>query len=146
MKRVQIYRNLHKPGFFTAQSCMKDTYGLKIGEGKFMVIDDAKFVVRPGGLKKTRETGQRNVHAFVRGNWVNEDQSEKWLNWFRMNEYYMRPVYYNPHKVDSFIDTKNGQPIHNAWRVFALGSRVYVIDECWKTPMHLSGMPYKEAA
>jgi hypothetical protein len=33
----------------------------------FLVLSDVKFVVRRAGAKKAKETGVRNVHAFVEG-------------------------------------------------------------------------------
>jgi hypothetical protein len=65
LQKVDIYRNLHKPGYFS----IKDrSTGRVFMHRTCFFIRDVKFVVQPGGLRRARLTGQRNVHAFVRGN------------------------------------------------------------------------------
>lgn len=66
--RADVYWNFHKDTY--AIRCMEpghDKYGIVTGYADGVIIDNAEFVVQAAGLKKARETGKRNVHAFVRG-------------------------------------------------------------------------------
>lgn len=45
-------------------------YGRVVDHADRVLIDDPEFVVQPAGLERLRESGRRNVHAFVRGELV----------------------------------------------------------------------------
>ena len=89
-----------------------------------VIVGDARFVVNSGRLK-VRETGQKNVHAYVRGVAdLNEpvpgadvlSVREKW-----------REVTYNPHVHDSFVYAKSGNPVHAARMVALTDGKAYVL-------------------
>lgn len=109
--RVEVYRNLHK-GCYSIRH-----RGKVIGHAASVQIDDAQLVVQKAGQKRTRETGQKCVHAFVRG--TLKDTSSTDIHSPEDSE----PLKYNPHKMDTF-QTFEGCPVHKAEQVF-LGPRSF---------------------
>lgn len=88
-----------------------------------VVMKDVKFSVQPAGLKRFREQGQKNVHAFVRGeiiadhgNQIPKDRKTAWL-W--------REAYYNPAVTDTFVDRQTGEPLSEADAAYLIGNKVY---------------------
>ena len=71
--RVEVYYNLHKNVFSVRHK------GRVIQHTKMAVIKDAEYVVRPAGRAKVLREGKKNVHAFVRGEWLGMDLS--WKPW-----------------------------------------------------------------
>jgi hypothetical protein len=80
-----------------------DRYGLVVAHESKVHISDAEFVVNANGRERARETGVRNVHAFVRGEW---DESEKLL--------YGESVAYNPFEYDHFVHAESERPVESA--------------------------------
>ena len=60
---VDVYFNVTKKVF----SIRKD--GVVIAHRSNLFLTRSKFIVNKGGQKRVRETGHKNVHAFVRGMW-----------------------------------------------------------------------------
>ena len=59
--KVEVYYNLHRHLFSIRHK------GKVIGHRRYVSLSDVTFAVQPAGRKKVLETGQKNVHAFVRG-------------------------------------------------------------------------------
>lgn len=79
-KKVKVYRNLNKNTFSIVQNNKVVAYSNKI------TLKKCKLNVRQGGNKRVKDTGLKNVHAFVEG--------------FIMGFYYITYPYrlsYNPH-------------------------------------------------
>ena len=114
--RIEVYRNLHKDCFSVRKNgrVVKYIYD----EGEYLHMRDVKFVVQPAGRAKVLRERRKNVHAFVRGTYVNPMESaEAWQ--YRAS--------YNPYKMDSFFTTFGGSdtPIHSAKRVTISRGKVY---------------------
>lgn len=138
-KRVEVYRNLHKQNF-TVRSAGRENRGRKIGSGSLIVIDNADFVVQPGGRKRAVETGQRNVHAFIRGEW-NESVCPYFADWFECHMHYAEEVTYNPFNNDSFVMKRRPNiEAHSHWRVILFNNRAYIMGREWWVPMSLNGV------
>ena len=60
--KIDCYRNLRKPGYF---SCRKK--GLVCGYGKLIILKNPEFIVSQAGYERFKRQGVRNVHAWVRG-------------------------------------------------------------------------------
>ncbi len=60
---VKIYRCLHRKG--TVFSIQQN--GKVIGHSSNISLQNVSFTVNPSGKRRAIQTGQRNVHAFVRG-------------------------------------------------------------------------------
>lgn len=81
-----------------------------IAHRDLIVLAGCTFVVQPAGLRKVRETGVKNVHAFVRGTEVEAPGGNDVAHWWQ--------VRYNPHVHDTFMRVmympNREQPIHEA--------------------------------
>ena len=88
-----------------------------------VALKDVSFAVQPAGLRKFRDTGQKNVHAFVRGEIVSAlggqiapTHKGQW-----------REAYYNPNVTDTFVDRQTGNPLHSADAAYLVGNKVYYL-------------------
>ena len=95
MQKVRVYWNLHR-NCWSIQDCKS---GLVRGYKSWVVLDDAKFVVRKSGQKRVREQDKKNVHAFAVG-YIQDSKTEPsrmvYLDdWDR--------VKYNPYTDDYFM-------------------------------------------
>ena len=95
--KVDIYKNLHKDCY----SIRSRTTGRVIEHTDSAYIRDAKFVVQPAGRKKVLEERRKNVHAFVRGTLVTENQVLDVKDGFFLITPYL--VKYNPYQADHFF-------------------------------------------
>ena len=66
LKRVEVYRNLHK-NCFSVRSLEGDDKGLVIAHVQSISLENVKFVVQPAGRKRVLKDKRKNVHAFLRG-------------------------------------------------------------------------------
>jgi len=102
--KVEVYYNLHKNVFSVRHK------GKVLYHRRYVALTDVTFAVQPAGRKKVIDTGQKNVHAFVRGTLTNySDISHTNLS----NE-----VTYNPYKYETFVSKDNEKPIFNSKSVF----------------------------
>lgn len=102
-RKVFAYRNLHESVWSIQQG------GLVVAHAEAAVISGAKFTVGEKGRQKVIATGQKNVHAGVRG-------------YLRDQLAYMKKpvdrVSYSPFKAGHFYRVESGEPIHEAEQVF----------------------------
>ncbi len=107
-----VFRNLHQKGV---------TYSVRNTEGKTILhtfgvlVKNAEFVVSASGRERVRATGRKTVHAGVRGEVVTDpvEIAEVYKN--------LTPdkgAYYNPYKVDNFVDCVSGETLDKATYVF----------------------------
>ena len=99
--KVRVYWNLHKKTW-SIQCCKTNNV---VAHAQTVKLDNAKFVVRKAGQRKVRETGQKNVHAFIRG-YLNVDEWH--INYAK--KMLWRRVRYNPYKDDFFMVQKFSDP------------------------------------
>lgn len=64
-RRVEVYRNLTKPGAQVWYSVRQD--GKVVGHTRGIHLKDCYFVVNQAGRRRVVETGHKNVHAWVKG-------------------------------------------------------------------------------
>ena len=95
---VDVYFNVTRKVFSIRQD------GIVIAHRSNLFLTHSKFIVRESGQKRVRETGHKNVHAFVRGMW---DQKE-----YRSFKDMMlwRKVSYNPKRDDFFMVQSKSDP------------------------------------
>jgi hypothetical protein len=110
-KPVEVYRNLLRDSYSVRQG------GLVVGHTKAIMICDATFVVNAAGHKRYKDSGVRNVHAWVRGTIslrgaMGTSAEEAWT---------MPRVHYKLHDGRFFIGGP-WRPITGAWAV-ALNER-----------------------
>ena len=106
-KPVNVYRNLHKKCWSIKQGKYVVAYADNI------LLKDCKFHVNPNGIDKIRESGRKQVIAWVRG--IITDPAD-FLEFNKKNgcNIYYRVVKFNPKKHRSFIMGITQQPIHTA--------------------------------
>ena len=97
MKKVDVYFNLTKRVFSVRQN------GLVINHKRSLMLKDAKFIVSEKGRQRVLKERRKNVHAIVRGEPVAAGSITE-----------PRQAYYNPYKVDSFVDYHTGEPVHHS--------------------------------
>jgi hypothetical protein len=102
--RVEVYRNLHKHCW----SVRSVQTGKVVAHVDVATVKDARFVVRPAGRAKVLRDGRKNVHAFVKGEWV-PDEPDKG---------YDGQASYNPKRFGYFRDTVTDSPVHQSPKVF----------------------------
>ena len=104
--RVEVYFNLHKKTF-SVRNCKT---GLVIAHTDNIWVEDPVFVVRKAGREKVLRERKKNVHAFVRGTWMQdllvEDAQKIFDHWGASEE-----VTYNPYKYDSFVTKHDAKAI-----------------------------------
>jgi hypothetical protein len=103
-QHVRVYYNLHK-GCFTL---LDPQSRLVIGHAPHVTLRNARFLVYGSGQARVRETGQKNVHAFVDGVFESCDTPKV---------HRMRAGTYNPRTMDFFQDTENNKPLTGLYPV-----------------------------
>jgi hypothetical protein len=91
-KPVQVYRNLHKNCFSVRQS------GTVMFHTNYLAMENCDFVVNPGGRARVLKTGQKTVHAYIRGTIVDPKKT-----WKGQLPFAWDSVTYNPNRFDSFV-------------------------------------------
>lgn len=103
---VRVYRNLRDKCW----SIVDKKTGRVHCRWQSVVIDNAKFIVRPAGREKVRREKRKNVHAFVDGNLRGSMPL--------FTEDFKIPVSYNPYKNETFVNCETGEPVTEGWQVW----------------------------
>lgn len=113
--RVEAYRNLHNDSL----SVRRVGKGGRVFTRPAMAhLTDVTFVVQPAGRERVLKEQKKNVHAFVRGEFVPEPAPfDPTLNW--------REARYNPYEADSFVDKETGAPVTSATVAFVTTTGVF---------------------
>lgn len=115
--RVQVYRNLHKPGVTYSIRHVKS--GLVLGHATNLLLTDCQFKVSWAGREKVRKTKKKNVHAWVEGSFAPvRDWTDKYYNDGLL-------IGYNPYKNNSFITMDDGDAIWEAGIVYIRDGNVW---------------------
>ena len=112
---VDVYYNLHKKCWSIRNK------GKVISHLAELEMSNVSFRVQPGGRAKAVAEQVRNVHAFARGEIVEESEidSETPLG---------REITYNPFKYESFVYADDGSPVHQVAKARFLGKKVYELE------------------
>ena len=112
-QRHETYWNLHKNVFSVRVK------GRVIQHIKAASICNVTFAVQPAGRAKVLLEKRKNVHAFVRGDWMTPVRWEWWhLASSHLNDDYR--VAYNPYKAGTFVSCITGDAIYKADRACLL--------------------------
>lgn len=136
--RVSVYFNLHRK-LFSVRAEQGPSKGLVIGHAEGVTLDNVTYHVGKAGQAKVRATGQKNIHATVRGTIaaafgleLTLAGAEGMLPWF-LNPKHTRSgdvhrahrlradftakvgeaIRYNPYETDTF-QTRDGTPVMGA--------------------------------
>jgi hypothetical protein len=112
-QRVKVYRNLRKKVFsvLDKKSCRVISYQ------DALILSDVEFKIQKAGQERVRREKQKNVHAYVIGNYIGNkvDSIEK-----------NKLIYYNPYITDTFIIAANDEPIYKAEKCYLINGLCYI--------------------
>ena len=108
MAVCDVYRNLNKGGL-SAKAVSGENRGRVVERAGTALVEGATFRVQRAGLMRARREGQRNVHAFVRGE---ASMGADVRHVFEHPD--AVPVRYNPFLADHFVRADNGEPVTEA--------------------------------
>lgn len=116
---IRIYRNLRK-NLFSIQD--KKTRRL-IAYADSILLTNVEMKIGQAGQLRTRKERQKNVHAYIVGNFVESPEYAiiKRTIWSQ--------IYYNPYKTDTFINLDNGEPVYKALNGFLEDGKCFVLLE-----------------
>lgn len=103
-EEAPLLRALHWPRFLIAH---RDT----------LVLTNVEFKVSKAGQERVRREKQKNVHAYVIGNYIGHEVCN-------MENYEL--VYYNPFVTDTFVTVENNIPILKAEKCSFVNVKCYV--------------------
>lgn len=98
-KPVHVYKNLHTGLWSIRQN------GIVKLHTDYICLRDVSYRVQPAGREKVRREKKKTVHAFICGIVCNPSEAP-------IAGY--TPVYYNPYKVDSFVDSDTREPRYSS--------------------------------
>lgn len=95
-KPVEVYRNIRRAAYSIRQE------GRVVGHTSKIVLEDVTFVIHEAGRKKVIKTGQKNVHAWVKGRipvrGLGVCKPPRWAR-------------YNPKETKTFVDRESGKSL-----------------------------------
>lgn len=110
-QRVQVYRNLNKPG--TTYSIRDVKTGLVLGHTKNVLLSNCIFTVNQNGRNRVLTTKKKSIHAYVEGYYVTIQAGDD-----RVFTEGKLEVRYNPYKNETFLCGEYDQPIRSAGVVY----------------------------
>lgn len=126
-EKVDCYRNLNKPSYFSCKQNAGEYKGKVSGYGNIIVIEEPEFIVSEASRQRILSQFHRNVHAYLRGYFT--DAFEGKLK--DIHDSSLLAVSYSPYLGGHFFRRDNSQPItREDYRRFAIacGSDVYLTD------------------
>ena len=123
--KVDIYRNLNVPKEQLEKWSVLDRSTRRVTDVTHSaLVRNVKFIVQPAGRKRVLKENRKNVHAFVRGDLI----ENPW--WFAHSETLaddrlMTKISYNPYKADHFIREDTGEAVYEAGTVWIAPHGVY---------------------
>jgi hypothetical protein len=112
-QRVKVYRNLRKKLFSVLDKKTRRLITYK----ESLALVNVEFKVSKAGQKKVRKNMQKNVHAYVIGDYIGQ------INNYPTN---YELVYYNPYTTDTFITLNDRKPIFNVNKCFLINGMCYI--------------------
>jgi len=114
--RVEVYFNLHKR-MFSVRALEGENKGRVVDHLPECAVRDAKFVVSEAGRQRVLREKCKNVHAYVRGELVEDSQSDDYIKTVAKlanDAGTLRTVKYNPYMYNSFVEVDTEEPIYEA--------------------------------
>jgi len=110
-QKSKVYYNLHKGLFSVKQD------GLVVLHTRRVKLVNVHFQVSEAGRQRVLEERRKNVHAYVNGVFQGVPEYST-VEGFR-------EAYYNPYKVDSFVDKETLEPLYEADTVYLIDRRIF---------------------
>lgn len=92
----------------------------------YVLLENVTFAVQPSGLKRFREEGKKNVHAYVRGTLIDSTANQP-TGILRACQSQLREAYYNPAVTDTFVDKVTGDALYSCKTAVLYGTKVYYV-------------------
>jgi hypothetical protein len=115
-QRVKVYRNIRKQVF----SVLDKKSRRLIAHKPSLVLTNVEFMIGKAGQKRVRLEKQKNVHAYVIGDYVGTIDTHD----FSISDFML--VIYNPYLTDTFIIEEENIPIFNADKCYLINGKCYV--------------------
>ncbi|MED3976073.1 hypothetical protein P4639_22005 [Priestia megaterium] len=119
-QRVSTFWNLHQD-VFSMQATIVDgekRRTLVVAHCNEIILQNVSFVVRKAGRERVLKERQKNIHAFVKGEFMGESTGI-------IDVSGMREAYYNPFKQDCFTDKETGEKLIGAELAILKDKKVY---------------------
>lgn len=97
-QRVQVYRNLNRPGI--TYSVRDVNSRLVLGHTDCILLGNCTFTVSQKGRQRVLDTGHKNVHAWIEGNYLGPYYEGWKQDYGPKKDSHM--VYYNPWDYEEF--------------------------------------------
>jgi hypothetical protein len=122
-QKVSAFWNLHHHVFSLQSNVTEEgkRKTLVISHCNGVILKDVTFVVRKAGRERVLKERQKNIHAFVKGEFVGETDFLQELSIGAG----MREAYYNPFKQDCFTDKETGAKLFGAEIVILKDRKVF---------------------
>jgi len=125
--KIEVYRNLHKNCFSVRHKGKVVGY---LHDNEQLALTNVKFVVQPAGRAKVLRENKKNVHAFVRGEYVGfENNLTNNLYFGKFEDLDFYAVSYNPYKSDKFVVKETGKPIESNSEALIRGGKVLLYQD-----------------
>lgn len=102
--KVHLYWNFNRLAW-SVRAAEGPNRGRVVAYEKVVHLANCQFIVQKAGLEKARATGVKNVHAYIKGDWVDASIAAN-SDW--------NPITYNPFREGYFIWCASGNPIERA--------------------------------
>lgn len=116
---VRVYRNIRKNLF----SIQDEKTRRLIAYAESLLLTNVRMKIGQAGQLRVRKERQKNIHAFIVGTFVEQNEDDA------IDHKDLKAVYYNPYKTDTFIILETGEPIHEAPRGYLVDGKCYVLLE-----------------
>jgi len=113
--QVQVYRNLNQTlEDGTKVYSVKNDKGIVVDHVTEIALSRPIFRVGPKGNQRVRDEKRKNVHAYVVGKFhdINFDKAQYFPYGYKFAQ-----AFYNPYKVEKFVDFHSGEALEEAARV-----------------------------
>lgn len=117
-QQVEVYYNLHKHVFSIRDKKTKLVYAHAMS----VHLRNVTFKVNKKGRENVIKSKQKNVHAFLVGEFVGLDSP---FSSQETND--IRSAYYNPYVVDCFIDLATKKPLSLEETVYCENKKIYYV-------------------
>ena len=101
--RVEVYYNLHK-SCWSVRALNGPDKGRIVSHESQVTLANCKMAVQPAGNAKVRREGRKQIHAFIRGDWIDD----------RWDTGMWEQITYNPYKNTSFVKVGSGEEVSKA--------------------------------
>jgi len=123
---VDCYRNLNKPEYFSCKQRTGENKNKVSGYGKIIILEKTIFKVSEAGRQRVLKKQQKNVHAYVTGNFCDA------FDGVFMPDHTFTEITYNPYDSGFFFNRMTGetldQSINTKYAVLS-GSNVYLSND-----------------